>query len=64
LHTRDDPSRVIVTAEGNQNLVQDHVIQDGKTGSTETIRKQLRLKTVSLDQFRQPTAPQRADRSP
>jgi hypothetical protein len=64
LHACDDPSGVLVTAKGYQHLVEDHVVKDGVARLAQQTREQPCLPAVSLDEFPQAVASQRAHGRP
>ena len=48
-----DPVRSVVIPEGNDDLIQDDLIEDFGTAVTQSIREPLRLAAISVHQVRQ-----------
>lgn len=60
----DDFACLLGSSKGHKDLVEDDVIEDGKSGVSEELRKKARLVAIALDEFAQPGTAERTHGGP
>src|SRR5579871_3865013 len=64
LNACDDPLGLLGGTKRDENLVQNHLVQDREPRRTQSLREEFGLMTIALDQFSQSAASQGTHRGP